>query len=226
MNCCLARLSCCVLLAAVLLTACEQDVYDKGDGQNSYLRADFVEAIVGSDKTVACVVTDDGQQMELATPYSGSWIQKADTLYRALLYYDYKEGKAEVRSLNRVTTLSIRRDALVAQGLKFDPLGLEAAWVSSSGKYLNLGLVVKTGPTAAGAKGQAVGIVLNDVVTYADGTKTCCLQLSHLQNSEPEYYTQRAYLSVPLAELTSDSLRLTVNTYDGVVVKTFCLKER
>ena len=46
-----------VLLA--LLAACEQEVYEKGDGELSYLRADFVEAFVNADKEVSRVLTDN-----------------------------------------------------------------------------------------------------------------------------------------------------------------------
>ena len=48
------------LVALLLLVSCTQDNYDKGEGEYSLMRADFVEAHVGSDKRVDYVVTDDG----------------------------------------------------------------------------------------------------------------------------------------------------------------------
>jgi hypothetical protein len=69
---------------------CEQDAYDKGDASYSYMRADFVEANVGSDKRIAGVVTDDDAQLQLTTPFSASWIQRADTVYRAVMFYNLK----------------------------------------------------------------------------------------------------------------------------------------
>ena len=88
-----------LLLLMPLLAACEQDVYDKGDSQYSYLRADMVDAKVGGDKKVVTVVTDDGEELPLTAPYSSSWIAKADTTYRAVMYYNLKGSQAEVVSI-------------------------------------------------------------------------------------------------------------------------------
>ena len=46
-------------LVSCLLLSCTRDVYEKGDNENSYLRADFVEAFVDNDKLVRRVVTDE-----------------------------------------------------------------------------------------------------------------------------------------------------------------------
>ena len=39
------------------LLSCTQDGYDKGDGIYSYLRGDFIEAVVGADKTLVSLTT-------------------------------------------------------------------------------------------------------------------------------------------------------------------------
>ena len=214
-----------LLLGFALLTSCEQELYDKGDSSSSYVRADFVEAFVGSDKKVSYVVTDDNERLTFASPYSNSWIQKADTVYRALMYYNLIDSKTEPLSLQRVGTLIVRTDSLKAKNAKTDPVGLEATWMSRNKKYLNLDLILKVGiDEGEESKKQTVGVVLSQTRTNADSTTTCCLLLAHSQEGMPEYYSQRNYVSIALASLKADSVQLSVNTYDGLVQKTFPLR--
>lgn len=46
--------------SAFLLESCTTEPYDSGDGELSYMRADFVEANTDSEKNVVSVKTDDG----------------------------------------------------------------------------------------------------------------------------------------------------------------------
>jgi len=41
----------------------------------------------------------------------------------------------------------------------------------------------------------------------------------------PEYYSQRTYVSIPLTGVDADSLWLTVNTYDGLVIRKLILEQ-
>jgi len=213
------------LLAALtaMTAACTQDVYDKGDSELSLMRADFVEAHVGPDKRVDYVTTDDDIQLPLATPFTTSWIQQADTTYRAVLYYNYTDRQAEPLSLARVSTTSIHRPANFKGGAKTDPLGLESVWVSTNRRYLNLCVILKTGTADEKAEAQTVGIIGDTIVTAPSGQRTYHLRLYHNQGQVPQYYSQRVYFSVPIHGLPADSLRLTVNTYDGPVTKAFSL---
>lgn len=210
----------------IVLASCEQDVYDKGDSEYSYMRADFVEAYVGTDKQVNYVVTDDGDRLELMMPFTASWIQTADTIYRAVLYHNRKDNKAEALTLARISTLSVRQNAMPIGTIKTDPVGLESVWMSANKKYLNMALILKSGALEADGKPHSVGLVLKEVTTNADSTKTCQLHLAHNQADVPEYYSQRVYLSVALQGLDTDSLSLTVKTYDGLVTRRFCLKPK
>lgn len=210
----------------IVLASCEQDVYDKGDSEYSYMRADFVEAYVGTDKQVNYVVTDDGDRLELMMPFTASWILVADTIYRAVLYYNRKDNKAEVLTLARISTLSVRQDAMPIGTIKTDPVGLESVWMSANKKYLNMGLILKSGALEKDGKPHSVGLVLEGVTANADNTQMCNLYLAHNQADVPEYYSQRVYLSVALQGLDADSLSLTVNTYDGLVTRRFCLKPK
>ena len=213
----------CLLLFVLAVVACEQDVYDKGDNVYSYMRADFVEAVVGSDKQVSYVLTDDDERLPLTAAYSAKWIERPDTVYRAVLYYNYKDQQAEPLSLARVTTTSVRPLHQYAKGVKTDPLGLEAMWLSSNKRYLNLSIIIKTGAVDKDAEVQTLGVVGDTIMVDDNNLRTYQLRLYHSQGDVPQYYSQRVYFSIPVSGLEADSLQLSVNTYDGVVTKGFRL---
>lgn len=224
----LLQLALLTLVAASV--ACEQDFYEKGDSENSYLRADFIEAFVDGGGQVRRVVTDDDDELLLAKPFTATWIQRTDTVYRAVMYHSRKGGgEAVVRSLSRVTTIPLSRDTAAARTVTSDPLGFESAWIATNRKYLNLGLVLKTGALeGTNARQQTVGMLLQRIDTTRAGNdgkerRTAHLRLVHSQGDVPQYYSQRVYVSMPLQRLTVDTLYLTIDTYDGVVRKGFLL---
>ena len=215
------------LLSAVSLfvfaTSCEQELYDRGDSEYSLMRADFVEAFVDNNKQVEYVVTDDNDRLQLVTPYAAQWIQRADTTYRAVLYYNNVRGKAEVLGLSKVSTAQIRKPREFKSGVKTDPLGMESVWLSGNRKYLNLCLILKTGAVDDENTVQTLGIIGDSIVADPDGRRTYQLRVFHNQGDVPEYYSQRVYFSVPVSGLEVDSLQLSINTYKGVVSKGFRL---
>ena len=96
----------------------------------------------------------------------------------------------------------------------------ESAWISKNRKYLNIGLAVKSGTTESQDEQlkQIVGILCDEVTIKGDGTKCYHLILTHNQNGVPEYYTNRAYVSMPLDGVgANDEIELTINTYQGPV---------
>lgn len=212
------------VLFFVLFVACEQEVYDKGDGNYSYMRADFVEAFVNGSQQVEYVITDDDERIQLTKAYSAKWIQRPDTTYRAVLYYNNEGSKAEAINLAQVTTVTIKKSAYYKGGVKTDPLGMESIWISGNKKYLNLCLILKTGAVDDEKIVQTLGVVSDTITTGSDGLHTCYLRVFHNQGGVPQYYSQRVYFSVPVSDLMADSLRLSLNTYDGLVEKGFCLK--
>ena len=86
----------CLLWMLCMLAACEQENYDKGDGKYSRLVTAFVEAPTNQERQVVYVDTDEGERLALNAPYTAKWLLKADTTYRAVLYY-YEEEKEAVR---------------------------------------------------------------------------------------------------------------------------------
>lgn len=215
-----------LLISFLTLFSCEQDLYEKGDNEYSYMRADFVEAVVGSNKQIVYVVTDNDERLLLTAPYTDSWIGRSDTVYRALLYYSNQDDRAKVELMGRVSTLSINDDSVSVSTWReklADPVGLETAWVSFNKKYLNLGLVLKTGAVDDESKIQKLGMHYSSSYVNTDSTRTVHLLLSHKQGEVPEYYSQRVYVSIPIMEMSTDTLRVSINTYNGVVTKNFRL---
>ncbi|MBR1933873.1 MAG: NigD-like N-terminal domain-containing protein [Prevotella sp.] len=214
------------VLAAALLAGCEQDAYEKGEGENSLVRADFVEAHVNADKKIVSVTTDDGELLNVSNPFNQNWVQKGDTLYRAMLYYRPADaGQVEAVSCGKIEVASLIPLDSIDDGMKTDPVRLESVWMGKNRRYLNVGLYLKSGATDDEDAVHRLGIVAREVVSHADGRQTLLLQLYHDQGGVPEYYSQRNFFSIALDKIPADSLSISINTYDGEVVKTFCLAQ-
>ena len=212
-----------LLLSLLLLTGCERDSYEKGEGRYSLMQADFVELSVNSSKQGVSFVNDEGSRYALTPLLTASWIQTADTVYRAILYYNkVEEGVAAVRSAALLPTMTAGRPEDFKRQPE-DPLGLESSWLTPNAKYINLGLLLKNGRDEEDKEGtHALGLVCDETRVNADGTRTACYRLLHDQGKAPEYYTSRRYASILLpTDQRPDSVRLTITTYEGVVVKKF-----
>lgn len=214
----------CIIGTLSILSACEQENYETGDGKYSLLTTAFVEAPTNQERQVAYVETDDGERLTLNAPYTAKWLTKADTVYRAVLYY-YQEGDA-VRpyTLSALSTATVLPVDSFKKGVRTDPVKFESAWVSKTKKYLNAGIYLKMGTSDNADAHHLVGVVRDTIMLQADGRLTAHLRLYHYQGEVPEYYSQRTYFSIPLKDIAADSVRFSLNTYDGMVVKTFPIK--
>lgn len=206
------------------LSSCTQDSYESGEGEYSQVRANLVDVHVGSDKKVDYVLTDDGDSLRTQPPFAASWMEKADTMYRALLYYNLKDKTVEGVSIGQVLVPRIKPVSRFKGGMKTDPVHLTSLWPARTGRYLNLRLRVMTG-TIEGEKmeKQVFGCGSDTLMTHADGRSTLYLRLYHDQGGQPEYYSREVYLSIPLQDTEADTLLLQVNTYDGIAEKRFVL---
>jgi hypothetical protein len=205
-------------LSSFLFISCTQDAYEKGEGEYSLLRGDFAEAFVNSSKQVAKIVTDDGEELFVTSPYTAKWITKTDTTYRCMLYYNKVEGKAAVVSMGQVPCASIVPLSQFDKELKTDPVKFESTWMSKTGRYLNLSIQVKTGATDDTAAVQSLAVVSDTLITRADGKQIRNLILHHDQGNVPEYYSTQVYISIPTNRIDADSVRISINSYDGEVV--------
>lgn len=210
------------LAAALACTAssCSSEGYDTGDGAYSYLAADFALLHTNADRTVTEATLDDGTQLQLSNPFTADWAARADTVYRALLYYDKPVAPAtaaKVRSVSQVPVMAVA-DAAKVTDMRTDPLGVESVWLSKNGSFLNLSLLLKAG-TASGDSRQSIGIVCEERFVDTDGRRRVCLRVYHDQNGVPEYYTVQQFVSIAVETFDADVAELHVNTYGGEVVR-------
>ncbi len=200
------------------LTGCTNDAYDTGDGEYSYLRADFAEVHTIDAQTIDHATTDDGTTLHFAPHVTAKWAEKADTLYRALIYYHdgTATGEKTVESIavNRVPVLRPVVEEEFEGEKKTDPVDLESVWLSTNGKYLNLSLLLKTGKADDPEAIQSIGLI------KSENEETITLHLLHDQGTVPQYYTSRLYLSIPVTDdLRGKPLCLVMNTYEKEIEK-------
>ena len=208
-----------------VLIGCTTDSYDKGEGKYSLMQAELVDLTVNGQKEGIAFVTDDGARFTLTPSVVASWIQTADTVYRALLYFNkISETTAESMSLGAVPTLrAIHHWQLKEQ--PEDPLGVESGWLSKNGKYLNLGLLLKTGQEEGNDGTQKIALAQDTIRLNDDQTHTAYFRLVHDQSGVPEYYTSRRYVSILLPDTVQlDTIRLTLPTCEGKKERVFSLR--
>jgi hypothetical protein len=209
----------CVLLT-VFLTACTTDSYDKGTGKDSLVQGDFTEVAVDAQCNVVTVATDEGAVYVPASSYTASWITKGDTTYRAIAYFDIRDAQhIAIHSLTRMPTL-IPRKAEDFKRQPEDPLGIESIWLTKNARYINIGLLLKNGRIDDEEGVHALAVVDDALIQHADQKRTSCYRLLHDQGTAPEYYTNRRYVSILLPADMPDTIRLTIPTYEGSVVRT------
>ena len=213
---------------SILNSSCTQDGYDKGEGQYSYLRGDFVEAYIGADKNMVSLMTDEGESLPLSQPYTAKWITRSDTVYRCMLYYNkVRDSKgqtvAEPISVGEVPCPVITPLSELEVEMKTDPVKFESVWMSKTGKYINLSFALKTGTTGDDEAIHTLRVVQDTTMTNPDGSRTSYLRLFHDQGGVPDYYSTQVYASIITSEISADSVRITINTYKGIVEKSFLL---
>lgn len=212
-----------LLMTACLFGACETDSYDKGEGKYSLMQADFAELTVNSEKEGTLFLTDEGEQYRFETPVTASWIQRPDTMYRAIVYFNKKDdGVAQAVAIGQMGVLHPIEHGQFKEQPQ-DPLGVESVWLTRNGKYINMGLLLKNGYEEDKEGMHAMALCQDTVLVNADLTRTAYYRLLHSQGDAPEYYTNRRYVSILLPQDRPDSVRLSIHTYEGTLEKLFAL---
>ena len=231
---CLASIVMAAVTMLLLVTACHVGAYDTGDTQYSYLRTDFSEVYTNSEGAVNMAVTDDGDSLVLAPPLKTVWTTRPDTLYRALLYYNKGEADSAqfptashalpVTGIGAVQVYVLRPQAGSA-GVSGpgDAVGFQSCWMSASKRYVNVGLVLKSGQADQPDSKHILGLIRDSIVTDLQGHRTFFCRIYHLQNGVPAYYSTTVYASIPTSDFrTGDTLQLTIHARQGgVVVRKF-----
>ncbi len=204
---------------ALLFLSCERESYDTGQGTYSLMQADFVELTINTQQQATSFLTDEGEQYTLTAPATASWIQRPDTTYRAITYYNkVAKGQAEKVSMGALGVLRPIEHWRFKKEPQ-DPLGVESVWLTKNGKYINLGLLLKNGRVDDEEGTHAVALAQDTVLINPDQTRTAYYRLLHDQGDAPEYYTNRRYISILLPQDRPDSVRLSIKTYNGTLRK-------
>jgi len=99
---------------------------------------------------------------------------------------------------------------------------LESAWLGKNGKYLNLGILLKTGQVDGEDGVHTIGLAQDTILVNTDGTRTAKFRFLHDQAGVPEYYTNRRFVSILLPDtVVLDTIRLTIPTYNGKTERVF-----
>lgn len=215
------------ILAILLLAACTTETYDSGDGKYSMMRADFVETRTDASGELYCAVTDDADSLVLSPKRTAKWAATPDSLYRALLYYNVPASGIEVKAISLTSIPAPRvRPKDEVKEITTDPVVFNSAWMSREGRYINLGLSLKTGQAEGVDEKQTVGLMCDEVTTDAEGHKHYMLTLLHEQNGVPQYYSAELFVSIasyrlPEKPVKGDELTIKINTYNGTIEKSF-----
>ncbi len=210
------------LLSLTLLAGCTTDAYEKGDGQYSLIQADFVEAHANSQRMIDYVETDNNERLTVGQPFTKEWIKTADSLYRSVIFYRREGTTVNDVNISQIVTPSlICIDTLIKRKIKMrmDPINFESLWLSKNKRYLNASIYLKTGKADDTEARHTLSIVSDSVRNSKDGKKTLCLRLYHDQGDIPEHYSAQSYFSIPLKEITADSIQMTIQTYNGLITK-------
>lgn len=236
-------IACITAATGCAFSACSNEGYDTGDGSMSHLTAEFAEAATDGEARITVAHTDNGIVLRLSPAVKAEWATTADSVYRCLLYYNAEkasaahndqsligEATATAVSVQRVLVPQIAVGRSSATPMPDDPLTIETAWTSKSGRYINLGIILKTGTDDGKTAAQQIGVAYTGSATKADGTKRHTLKLVHSQNGVPQYYSAQAYVSIPLYRLPfaaakGDEIVVEANTYEGKAERSFHLSD-
>lgn len=206
-----------LLMALIGMASCQNEGYDTGDSEYSYITAELALLHTNSNKAVAYATLDDGSSLQFASKFTTKWTDKSDTVYRALLYYDKAlDGSTTVnaRGVTQVPVIGVVKQEDV-KNMCTDPLDIESVWMAKNKTFINLSLLLKSGTTESDNR-QSIGLVELSRSVDADNRKRVVLQVYHDQGSVPQYYTVQQYASIDLTKLDADIVEIQANTYNGV----------
>ncbi len=200
-----------MIALAWALGACTVDDYESGDSRYSYMRAEFGMIHTSESGKTDYLLTDNGDSVAFDGLGKVSWAAGADSMYRALVYYDV--STSWFFSAKQVFVVTPAKPT-PGKSASTDPLTIESVWVG--GGFLNIGFAVKTGKSDSIASRQQLGLMLEGSTMSQDGRRILNIRLLHDQHNMPEYYTVRGYMSMPLAgDMKGAVIRLRANTYKG-----------
>lgn len=204
------------IIAAIATTlSCEHNAYETGDGDLSYMRADYADITITKHE-VSNITTDNDVNLIPPHDIAVSSDLPQDTMLRRLIHYNMTAADQPIQLL-RLTPVSILTPHSPDEEgtMRTDPVKLAAAWLSANRRYINLQLGIMTGNAADPSVVRSLRIVCDS--THTTGRGHAFLSLRYDNAGTPEYYTEDLYVSIPASSITSaDTVTITVNTYSGV----------
>ena len=203
-------------LLAFMVCACSED--------NDYVYPNLItelgEMTTASDGNIQALVIDNGTSYEFQNKDKYIGLTK-DSLSRVLASYVQVEGAdkelVEIKSIRLpISSYPVKREKI--KQMSTDPVELQSIW--TSGNYLNVYVNSKVKDVIH------VYRFVEDSITASNGRKVLHLSLFHQRNNDIEGYNRTVYLSVPLYPYQQqftrdDSVSFTLNTYHGVIKRTF-----
>lgn len=187
------------------------------------MTAEMCLATTGDAKKLISATTDSDAKLVFSQQLTASWAQKADSVYRTLIYYN-KVSDYSVKPIRAVQVLVLTpRTPVEAKSWtnEADPLDLTSSWFAKNGKYLNLQLAIKSGSSDEPTLSQSLGLVCDTTIVSSKGKRQYC-HLCHNQNNVPTYYTVDVYASIPTDGLVQgDTLTVTFPLWHGSVQKDY-----
>ena len=126
-------------VTSLLLLACKNEMYDTGDGELSYMKAEMCD-ITAHDYYVTSIITDDDVSLPFTTGLALA-DAPSDTMIRRMLYYT--QVPSEPISIMSTVKVEIV-DA--ADTLSFNKSNIVSRWESKNKKYINFQISEKQGP--------------------------------------------------------------------------------
>lgn len=225
-----------IIAVIAALASCKNESYETGDGDLSYLHADYAEVTIKGGR-IQKVVTDD--DMVLRLPPEVKYEEENDTVIRRLLYYTMTDASMPVKLMKTVpVSVVVPHDpSELTDGMKMDALKMVGGWVSNNKLYLNMQLGIMVGRAQEDGAKQTIMFVCDCISSTpqqeAEGKGNIHLSLYHDQAGYEQYYTQDVYVSVPfdgmipkvdgtpVSNVEPDTVFVTINTYNGKLTKQY-----
>ncbi len=185
------------LLFVMILSSCENDPYDSGDGELSHVTTAFGETSYNMEGRAFKFVTDEDKVLNFTEPYGKANADMSGKQQRSLLYYYLTDDKNKVKPyviINVLTTDVIDRDKVKHEN--DDPIKVDAVWLSENKKYINLSLKIKTSSPEDSSLKHKLGMLYEGC---EDGTAK--LRLIHDDGNIPGNYTVSIYFSVRVSSV-------------------------
>lgn len=214
-----------IIAAIATILSCKHDAYETGDGDLSYMHADYADVTI-TNHTVSGITTDNDVNLVPPHDIAVSSDLPQDTVLRRLIHYNMTSADQPIELLRLTPVSVLTPHSPDEEGtLRTDPVKLVAAWVSANKRHVNLQLGVMTGNATDPASVRSMRMVCDS--THTEGRGHAFLSLRYDNAGTPEYYTEDLYISIPTSHITptgiqpTDTVSIIINTYSGKKTKEF-----